>query len=368
MKIECLKKNLIKAVSYTNRIAGKNLQLSVLNYVILSAEKNNLKIKATNLDLGIEVNIPIKIEEKGDVAVSGSILYNLISNLQGENIKIEEKGNNIKIDGEESKSMIKNHPFDDFPTIPKVEDGNEIEIKIEDFLSCIKSVWYSASNSTIKPELSSVYIYQEAGKIFFVATDSFRLAEKKMFLKNNNEFKPILIPIKNIPEIIRILESEESEEKNIILNIGENQISFSTNKVYITSRLTEDNFPDYNQIIPKEFETEVIILKQDLINAMKTTNIFLDNFNKINIKVNNSQKSVVISSKNTEVGENETTLDATINGSDIDISFNHKYINDCFQSINADSVSLSFSGEGKAMIISGVSDETFKYLVMPMSK
>lgn len=366
MKIECLKENLINALSSAGRVAGKNLQLSVLNYVLLSTDKDNLKIKATNLDLGIEIDIPAKVEEKGVVAVPGTTLYNYVSNIQtDQSIKIEHKEGNISIYTPEAQSTINTHSAEDFPTIPRIEEENKVKIPVEDFIKGVKSVGYSASNSTIKPELSSVNIFGEGGKIYFVATDSFRLAEKVIPVKGVEDFNSILIPIKNIPEILRILELEEGE---VEIEIGSNQVSFSTKRLYLTSRLVEGSFPDYKQIIPTEYITEVTVLKQDLVNAMKTTNVFLDKFNQVNFKIDPEDKKFSISAKNNDIGESTNFINASVSGEEVDINFNHKYVVDCFSFILSDSVTLFFSGVSKPMIIKGVSDESFMYLVMPMSK
>jgi DNA polymerase-3 subunit beta len=227
-------------------------------------------------------------------------------------------------------------------------------------------VWYSASISSIKQELSSVYIYHNDGKLIFVSTDSFRLAEKTLIIRDKIEdFEPILIPLSNIAEIIRVLEYVGG---NIELNISNNQISFVSDKIYLTSRLINGSFPDYKQIIPKEYTTEVVILKQDIVNTLKNTNVFSDKFNQVSFSINPAEKSFTVSSKNENVGEVTDAVDSAITGDSLNINFNHKYISDCFQSINQDSVSLEFAGLSKPMVVRGVGDPSFFYLVMPMNK
>ncbi|MBM2817459.1 MAG: Beta sliding clamp, partial [Parcubacteria group bacterium] len=201
--------------------------------------------------------------------------------------------------------------------------------------------------------------------LVFVATDSFRLAEKIIKIeKDDNQFS-ILVPLKNIPEIIRIFE-EFSGEVSICLS--KNQISFSDNYNYIVSRLIDGVFPDYKQIIPKEIKTEAIVLKQDLISTLKISNIFSDKFNQVNIKILPSKKVFEITTKNSNIGENTNTVPASLSGDDISVNFNYKYIIDCIQSIDSDSVSLSFNGVSKPMTIRGISDKSFTYIVMPMNK
>jgi len=367
MKIECIKENLVESVSVAEKISGKNLTLPVLNNLLLVAKDNKFFIRSTNLDLGIEIEVQCKVLKEGTVAVPGSVLHGLISTIYNSNkVNLEVVDNNLVVSTDSNNALIKTVRHDDFPTLPKVESSKNINIKAIDFVNGLKSVWYSASVSSIKQELSSVYIYNNDGKIVFVSTDSFRLAEKTVQIKDKiDDFEPILIPLSNIGEITRVLEYIGG---NIDIKLSNSQISFISDKIYLTSRLINGNFPDYKQIIPKSYTTEVVVLKQDIINTLKNTNVFSDKFNQVSFSVNPSEKSFTVSSKNENVGEVTDAVDSAIKGEGLNINFNHKYISDCFQSINPDSVLLEFAGLSKPMVVRGVGDASFFYLVMPMNK
>lgn len=368
MKIECVQEKLKSAVGIAERIAGKHMTLPVLSCLLLDASsKNNLVIRSTNLDLGIEISIPAKTDESGIVAVPAQVLNSFISGIVGDDkgVKLVTDQNNLKVTTLRSSGAIKTIPADDFPSIPRVSEENKFFLNGSDFAKGLKAVWYSSSVSSIKPELSSVYVYCDGEFVVFVATDSFRLAEKRVKIKKTKDFGQILIPFKNIPEIIRILETINDE---IEVNLDKNQISFSYNGLYVVSRVVDGVFPDYKQIIPKSSSTEVVVLKQDLLNALKLSNIFSDKFNQINFKVNPSTKICEIKTKNNDIGENSTSLDSAITGEPIEINFNYKYIVDCFQSIESDSLTLYFNGLNRPMIISPVSNNSFRYLVMPMNR
>ena len=366
MKVECVKKKICSAVSKVEKITGKNMTLPILSCILIEAKNNFLTLKSTNLDLGIEISIPAKVFKEGMIAVQGTILNSFLSNLPNEsNLKMEEKEGNLCIIGGNSQTVIKSYPKEDFPTIPQIVDGKIYEINSTDLIKGLKSVWYSASLSNIKPELSSIYIYGNGESLTFVATDSFRLAEKVIKFRKSSDFGQILIPFKNIADLLKII---GDEKETIKINCTNNQISFEYNDIYIVSRVIDGVFPDYQQIIAKEFKTEVIVLKQDLINILKVSNIFSDNFNQISLRVSPKEKVLELTAKNTNIGENINKLSATISGEEIEINFNYKYIIDCFQSIDSDSISLSFNGLNKPMVIRGISDKTFTYLVMPMNR
>jgi len=234
MKIECTKDNLTDSISIAEKISGRNLTLPVLNNLLLFAKNRKFYIRSTNLDLGIEIEIPSKVVSEGVVAVSGSVLYSLISTIYQDKITLEVISGNLNISTKSNKAIIKAVPHDDFPTLPTVAKGGKlINIKVGELINGLKSVWYSASISAIKQELSSVYIYNDDGKFVFVSTDSFRLAEKTISIDDKvKDFEPILIPLPNISEIIRVLEYVGG---SIDVNINNNQISFVSDKIYLTS-------------------------------------------------------------------------------------------------------------------------------------
>lgn len=365
MKIECSINKIKNALIAVERITGKNLTLPVLGSVLWVASKKSLKLRATNLNIGIEIEVPAKIEKEGIVAVRGDVLSSLFSILQGDlNVNFELVNGNLLVKTKSSTILLKSIPHDDFPTIPIVE-GESIIIQNKKFIEGMKAVYYSSSISEIKPEIGSVYIYPEDDTLVFVSTDSFRLAEKKIKIKQNLSFEGILIPFKNTVEIIRIFENLEGDLK---INIQKNQISLSLENVYLTSRIVDGNFPDYKQIIPKNSTTKAVILKQDLLASLKISNIFSDKFNQVELVIKPSDKFFGFESRNSDIGENNTEIDGALSGEAVSANFNFKYMLDCLQSISVDSLSLDLSGNSKPMIIRGIGDTSFMYLIMPMNR
>jgi DNA polymerase-3 subunit beta len=306
------------------------------------------------------------VVEHGAVAVPATLLSQICSGLQGDMpVLLETVNDNLIIQTKGAKMTIKAMNSEDFPTIPHITAIDTFDIPIAQFISGIKSVAYAAATSDIKPEIASIYLYAEGESLNFVATDAFRLAEKKVQVKNLGQFPEILIPVKNVGEITRILGEYEGD---IHVSIAENQISFSNDSLFITSRLTGGTYPNYRQIMPKESKTEVLVLKSDLQNVFKSILVFSDKFNIIDLAVNPAEKSCVITSRNNDTGEGIVSLEAALSGEPIEISLSHRYISDAFQSIGTDSVSLSFNDTNKPMLIKGIGDSSFTYLVMPRNR
>ena len=365
MKIECIKEKIVSAIVTADKATGKNPTLPILSSIYLEASQNSLLIRATNLDVGIELIVPVKVVEKGNVVVQGAVLANLLINLKDEKVVLETVESGFAVTTKSTGAIIKTFPADDFPTIPKIEEGKKAIIESNAFLSGLEAVSYAAAVTSVKPELSSVYIHADGEELVFVATDSFRLGEKRVLAKKTRDFEGVLIPLKNISEITRFL---GAGRQDIEVVFGAGQISFSKDGAYLVSRVIDGIFPDYKQIIPKEFKTEATLLKQDFVEALKLAHVFSDAFNQVTLRLVPGEKLFEIKTKNNKLGENPSTLDAVLKGEDLELSFNYKYLVDCFQSIESDSLSLAFQGPGKPMLIKGVSDKTFLAIVMPMNK
>ncbi len=366
MKIECVKDKLHLAVSKAEKIVSKNTNMPVLSCLLFETKGNNLIIKSNNLDLGLEISIPVKAEKQGRVAVPANIISGFLNNLnEDKNINIETTESLFKIHTPTSEASIKTLSAEDFPTIPRVDAGKSCKISAKDLQTGIRSVIYSSSISSVKPELSSIYIYAHEDDFVFVATDSFRLAEKTIKTKKKVDLPGVLIPFKNAADILKTL---DGVDEDVEINSTKNQISLTFNGVYLVSKVVDGVFPDYKQIIPKEEKTKAVVLKQDLLNSLKISNIFSDNFNQMNINIKSGGKNIEVKTKNSNIGENTNKIDANISGEGIEVNFNYRYIVDCLPSIMSDSVSLLFNGISKPLVIRGSSDNSFMYLVMPMNR
>ncbi len=366
MKVECFRKKLLDCILLSGRIASKDSTLPTLNAILFSANGSSLKLRATNLDAGIEFDIPAKVQKQGSVLVPSDVIGGFLSALEGDEfVKLEVVEKNLSITTKHNSTLLHSYPVDDFPNLPPLEPTHTFEIDTKELVGCIKSVWYSTSTSDIKPELASVLIYPHHNTLVFVATDSFRLAEKKTALEPPQQFPPILIPYKIASEVTRMFEGIDGF---VSVRFNKNQISFSTQGIYFTSRLTDGVFPNYQQIIVSTFKTEAVVLKNDLQSSLKIAHIFLNKLNKVDLKISKEDKLFEIVSRGGNVGENTSTISAAIEGEDIEMSFNHRYVFEVFQSIGEDSVVLKFNSPTKPMVIEGVGNKTFTYLVMPMNR
>jgi DNA polymerase-3 subunit beta len=243
-------------------------------------------------------------------------------------------------------------------------NGVSYTIQGTQFAYGIKTTAFAASQSSIKPELGSIYIFQKKEHaLTFVATDSFRLVEKTVPFKGIVLEGSLLIPWRNALEIARIAE-ESSGDVTVV--VGENQCSVANRTLTLTSRLVSGVFPDYEQIIPKEYGGEAVVLVKDLGAALKKTNIFLNKFMQLTLTV--GDKTLTLSSQSADAGATTESIHATTSGEEMRLNFNQRYISEIIAHLTDDSVRLKFAGIGRPVVMSNVHDASLRYLVMPMNK
>lgn len=367
MRITIAKEKILRAIQTAERVAGKSSITNSTASIQIEAVKNGLYVKASNPEIGLEIFISASVGEVGGVVLPSGALFSFLSNIQGtKEITLESDEKSLKVSGGNYGATLRVLGEEYIPVIPKSEAESSIVIKSSDFIEGLNSVWFSASISSVKPELSSVYVYNDNGFMCFVATDSFRLAEKKIKTnKNIDDFPSVLIPRSNVAEIVKIFEENDSD---LTIELGKNHVTIKNQNIYVISRVVSGVFPDYRQVVPKSSLSEATIFKSELEHALKVGSVFSDKFNQVNVSLDVSKKRIDILTKNNDTGESKATIQATTSGENIAMSFNIKYIVEGLSIIKNESISLSWNGERRPIIMRSINDVSFFYLIMPMNR
>ena len=239
-----------------------------------------------------------------------------------------------------------------------------IQLPSKELVRALKTVSFAASGSGIRPELSSVFLKVNEGHLITAATDSFRLAEINLPIKNKETIDPVLIPVRNVQDIIRVIQKTDTTE----LRIAENQITCISDGNYITSRIIDGAFPEYQAVFPKDFVNTTTVLVEDLVKALRKVSVFTDTTGQIEIVSEVSKKHFSVRAINTQVGETYDTLDAALEGESLTTYFNVRYLLDALAVVSTDSVALKSAGAGKPMLVKEVPEKGFTYMVMPMNR
>ncbi len=358
------KKEFAEGVASVARFAQRtSASLPVLSGIAIIAGDDGIKLRATNLETGIDLSLSGTIKEPGVVALPANVLREITASISGSGaLTLEQSGSTVSVNSGTGKSTLKTLAYEDFPVLPLPESPTAtFSLPGAVLRALISSVASYASVSTVRPELSSVLLRAEGGTLTAVATDSFRLAEKKIALSDSIPPFSLLIPAKNALDIVQTI-----PDTDVGVSLDDHQCVFTWKGGLVTTRLVAANYPDYAQIIPKASVAEATLLKKDFEQALKRTAVFSDAFQKVRLSF--GEKKVTLSSQNSDVGDSTESVLGNVTGDAIELSFNHRYLGAPLSLISAESITLSASGIGRAMILRGSGDTSFLYLVMPMNQ
>ncbi|MCL5006556.1 MAG: DNA polymerase III subunit beta [Patescibacteria group bacterium] len=365
MKLIALKNNLKSGLDYLSRVISSNPNLPVLSNVLIKASDGEIKLLATNLETAITAKVPGKVTEDGGLSVPYGIFSGMINNLSTERISLESVKNNLEVKTDNYEANIQGLGEEEFPIFPKIrKENNFLEINSTVLNENLKKVVIAAEMSEIRPEISGVLLVAEIDQIKLVATNSFRLAEaiikKPQFQNNFNQGVKAIIPLKTAEEITRIIKDDQSTK----IYLDDSQILVETGDVEIISRLIEGTYPDYEAIIPKNIESQAVMNKGELINALKLASVFAAKGNDIRMK-NKDAKYVEIYSGSSNLGENNYSIPAEIAG-EFRIGFNWRFLLDGVRAASGERVIIKLSGQGKPAIIGSPEDKQYSYILAPL--
>lgn len=363
MKIKTQAKKLQEAALRVARVAEKNPQLPVLSCILLIAGDSGVKLRATNLDIGVEYSLPATVSRDGVCAVPASTFAGFLGTIakDGE-LQLSHEGDILSVTAFGATTRFKTLPYEDFPSIPTVEGSlGSADIDTQGFLSLLKSVSFAVSTSTVRPELASIFLSSDGGTVTAAATDSFRLAERRVALPIP-EIDSVLVPGKSIGTLVSLF----GDSRTLMVSFDEHQFGIRDERMNAVSRTTAGSFPDYKQILPKVFASTVTLPTEELSRALRRIAVFSDAFSKVKMVV--EKKSFSVSSANADVGEIEEQMNTTAEGDDMTLSFNYRYIAEVLGHLTGDTVRLSFAGQGKPLLIEAAGDASFSYIVMPMNR
>lgn len=374
MKFIVLKNNLKEGLKSIERVGNNNLNLPILKNFLIESHDNKIKLAATDLELAVTGFISGKIIEKGGLTIPFNIFNSIINNLQTERINIEAKNNKLSIKTDNYSAEIQGIKKEEFPIIPQIENKNfYLEISGSVLVGALASVVGCAASGG-RPELGGLLFDFQTTLLKLAATDGFRLSEKTIFntqFKSNLEknFK-IIIPAKTIQEVIRELQKEESgENAKALIYFDPNQVLFKINDTEIVSRLINGDFPDYQPIIPKTTEIELILNKEQLINSLKLAGVFADRLNEIKIIIKENQKNIEVFSFNQNIGENNFLIPAKIKNRQslpLEIVFNWRFLLEGIKGLETEEVFLGINGSDKPVLVKPVEDASWFYILMPI--
>ena len=344
----------------------------------MEAKKNFLRLSTTDLELGISYWTLAKTEKEGTITVPVKFLSSFVSLLTPNQLNLEIKNNILFIENKDLKAQIKGQDANEFPIIPKIETKNFIEIDSFSFAQGIAQVINFCALNQIHPEISGVFLSLQNNILKITTTDSFRLAEKTLYLENQKALKcSFILPQKTARELVNIFSEKTSSfndkiEKlkiyfspaQILFELSTPSLSFPS--LQIVSKLIEGEYPNYQEIIPQKFETKITLKKEDFLKQIKQAGLFSQKINEVKIKVSPSKNQIEIFSQNPELGENSSIISGKVDGKETEVSFNYRFLLDGVLNIKSQQLIFELNGETGPACLRSAAEKDYFYIVMPI--
>lgn len=366
MKISLTQENLNKALTSVGRIVGGRASLPVLANVLLSTDKNRLRLSTTNLEIGINYWIGAKVEKTGSLTVPARLLSEYVASLPAGNIELEAEKNNLHITAAQNESTINGIAASEFPSIPVVGKATPINLPAASLKAALTQVLPAASVDDARPVLNGVYVFSRSSELVLVATDSYRLAEKKLKLdqKSIKDNLKVIIPARTLGELVRMI---GDEVETIELLVEDNQAMFRFDGVELITRLIDGQFPDYQQLIPNEAQTTITIPTTEFTSLGKVAALFArENAGSVTIKLEAKTKTLSINSLASQIGENTSKVKVVFEGADAEVALNSRYLLDALAAMNTEEITFGVTGKVNPCLLRPVKEKDYLHLIMPL--
>jgi DNA polymerase-3 subunit beta len=373
VKLTCLQENLAKGISIVSRVVSSRAVLPVLNNILLATDDGRLKLAATDLSTSITCWIGAKVEEDGEITVPARLLSDFVSTLPSAQIQMElvTRTKSLHLNCAQFEADIHGIDAQDFPIIPSDVTDHKMQIPPDSLRQMIEQVTLAAAPiEEGRVVLTGALAEFHDSQLTMVAADGFRLSLRRAQLSDEvPEPLDVIIPARALRELARV-SAEEKEPIEIIVTPDRNQILFRLSHIEIVSQLIEGKFPDYNQIIPSSYGTRVVLNTHELMRAVRISVLFsrdVANIVRLEIIPGTELSPGKLRVESTaEIGQNVGELEATVEGEQMEIAFNGRYMIDMLNVIGTEQVTLDATNPSRPGILKPVGDENLVYVIMPM--
>lgn len=362
MKVTVDKGSFHKALTNVSKATPIKPTTPVLSNALIKTQGGGLEITGTNLDTTIKDWIPAKVTQKGETTVPVRLVTELIGSLKEDRVGLELDKETMIITTPKTTAKVPTISATEFPTIREASRSKEHPIPKEDFTQSVKEVLTAASQDEARLVLTGVLFSPGEGGAVLIATDGYRLAKKKTKIPVGEE---LIIPARDLAEVAKIAAS--SEEEDIIINVseGNNQVGFTVGHTKYYTKLIAGEFPDCDQIIPKDFVSSVKLEKEEFLEALRTATTFAKDLGNV-VHLYFDEKKAFVSASSSATGESKVSMGVEISGQAVDIAFNSKYLSEGVGSIKGDKIEIKFAGPVNPALIKSPTDDSLIYIVMPV--
>ncbi len=365
LKVSCPQHELAQLLSIVVRgVSGRSTQ-PIQNNVLLEAREGRLRLAASDLEyLNIEGLLPVDVVEEGETTVPADKLQEIIARLPNLDVRLTEKENHgLTIACGRATFELPGRPAEDFDTLPPVQNGLEVQMPQSALRRILHRTVFATSRDESRPILTGVLFKFTNGLLECVATDTYRLALQTMSLPVEvAEAQSVIISRQALAELQRIVANTEDP---ITFSVSENLAQFSLPAISLTTRLIEGQFVNYGKVIPTSYQRKITVNRQEFTEALTRALIIAREDNN-RVVLHTEDGSLRIKADAPDRGAVEEIISAQLEGEDIEIAFNARYLLDMLDAVDTDEIAMELSGPLNSGVLKPVGDDSYLYIVMPM--
>jgi len=373
MKLVCAQTHLNSHLSLVSRAVSSRPSHPILANVLLKADTTTQRVilSAFDLSLGIQTSFPAQIETGGVLTLPAKLLSDIVSRLADDDITIESDADSNHITTITSASgryQVRGMGAEEFPELPKIEEGEQTQLAADRLVDGLRGSLFAASADETKQVLTGVHVSMQPDGLEFAATDGHRLAVVKTIEEDAPEAEAqldVTVPAKALQELMKMLDRQNGNAINVQFDQG--QVVFEWTDQRLTSRLLEGQYPNYRQLVPRQFTHQMTIDRRAFLSALERISVLADQKNNIvKVQLDQTNQQLTLSVDAQDVGSGREAIPAQISGEGMDIAFNVRYLLDGLKAINSSQVQMQLNTATSPVVLSPLGNLKMTYLVMPV--
>lgn len=377
MKFVIQREQLMAGIQDVMKAISSRTTIPILTGMKIEAKEDGIKLTGSDSDISIESFIPkeedgivfVEQIEKGSIVLQSKYFPDIVRKLPDKTVEIESDGHlKVSIRSGGAEFHLNGQDAEEYPQLPQLNTEDSFELPTDLLKNLIRQTVFAVSSLETRPILTGVNMKVENNHLDFIATDSHRLASRRIPLSNETQelkFSSVVIPGKSLTELNKILEDTQD---HISISVTENQILFRTKHLYFLSRLLDGNYPETSRLIPEQSKTIVFIDAKDLLQSIDRASLLAkESRNNVVRFMTKGDNRVEISSNSPEVGKVvEEVSSQSIDGEELKISFSAKYMIEALKYIDSEKVKIEFTGAMRPFLIRPNDNDEILQLILPV--
>ena len=361
LRITVAKDELAAKLAVVARGVSTRTAVLVLGGIQLRAEGSQLHLAATDMEVSLRASLDAQVSDEGTVVVPGRLLLEISRSLPDSDVAIEHHPDEAVVVVSAGTATYRLHTYsaEDFPRLPDVESVSLHGVDREALVETVNRVGRSASRDESRPVLTGILVRFEPGKVVMAATDSYRLAVKETRVEGTLPELEAIIPARALQELVRIASGADEVQ----LGVLENHVVFGADGTWLTTRRIDGQFPNYRQLLPEQFEHELLMPREELLDVVRRVSLMAQRNSSLRLRF--AESELTVSAVTQDVGEARESLPAPFSAEPLEIGFNAEFLRDGLDSVDSDSITFKLISPLRPAVLEGDADD-YVYLIMPI--